>query len=84
MILQELLRVDASDTNLTLPLGPNTLFSIIYTSGTTGQPKGIYCDHLAVLQRLQRFVTQVHFLHKIVSFARAIQALHRAISLPLS
>ncbi len=46
----------AADTNPGLALSPDSLFFITYTSGTTGQPKGVYCDHRAVMQRVQRYV----------------------------
>jgi amino acid adenylation domain-containing protein len=38
------------DTNLNLPISPDTVANIIYTSGSTGRPKGVICSQRNLLR----------------------------------
>ncbi|CCI09458.1 non-ribosomal peptide synthetase [Microcystis aeruginosa] len=39
----------ANENNLNITVTPNNLAYVIYTSGSTGQPKGVYCNHIGVV-----------------------------------
>ncbi len=48
----------ANENNLNITITPNNLAYVIYTSGSTGQPKGVYCNHLGVVNLYTDFQTK--------------------------
>jgi amino acid adenylation domain-containing protein len=48
----------ANENNLNITVTPNNLAYVIYTSGSTGQPKGVYCNHLGVVNLCTDFQTK--------------------------
>ncbi|UXE58892.1 MAG: non-ribosomal peptide synthase/polyketide synthase [Woronichinia naegeliana WA131] len=48
----------ADENNLNITVTPNNLAYVIYTSGSTGQPKGVYCNHLGVVNLYTDFQTK--------------------------
>ncbi|GDZ93325.1 McnC protein [Planktothrix agardhii CCAP 1459/11A] len=48
----------ANENNLNITITPNNLAYVIYTSGSTGQPKGVYCNHLGVVNIYTDFQTK--------------------------
>ncbi|WP_027255435.1 non-ribosomal peptide synthetase [Planktothrix agardhii] len=48
----------ANENNLNITITPNNLAYVIYTSGSTGQPKGVYCNHLGVVNLCTDFQTK--------------------------
>jgi amino acid adenylation domain-containing protein len=47
-----------NQNNLNITVTPNNLAYVIYTSGSTGQPKGVYCNHLGVVNLYTDFQTK--------------------------
>ncbi|OQX08972.1 MAG: hypothetical protein BWK80_47525, partial [Desulfobacteraceae bacterium IS3] len=52
LILEELLKQEASGENLPIRCTPNDLAYVIYTSGSTGVPKGAMVEHKGMLNHL--------------------------------